>query len=184
MNAPLETAIRTERLLLRPLVESDAPAIQDLVSDERVSRYTALIPHPYPEDGAASFLAIALEKEGRDEARHFVLAFPDCPDTLIGLVGLNYNGDGTVSVGYWLGVPYWGRGLMSEAMASVTRFAIFWCPDATLVSQTHSDNIASQRVLEKAGFRRSGTGTFDAPARDYGKVENAPRFVFDPAEAA
>jgi RimJ/RimL family protein N-acetyltransferase len=184
MTALLETEIRTERLLLRPLGRSDAPAIQVLVSDERVSRYTALIPHPYPENGAASFLAIALEKEGRGEARHFVLAFPDSPDTAIGLVGLTNNGDGTVSVGYWLGAPYWGRGLMSEAMASVTRFAILWRPEATPVAITHPDNIASQRVLERAGFRRSGTGTFDAPARDYGKVENAPIFVFDPADAA
>ena len=183
MTAPLETEIRTERLLLRPLEQADAPAIQRLAGDARVSRHTSNIPHPYPDGAAEAFIAETREKQARDEVRTFAIADAVEPDALIGMIGLIEHAD-SVEMGYWLGVPNWGKGLTSEAASAVVAHGRRWRPRAKIVARTFPDNIASQRVLEKAGFRRGGTGTFDAPARDYGRVENAPIFVFDPADAA
>ena len=183
MTAPLETEIRTERLLLRPLFESDAPAIQHLAGDARVARFTSNIPHPYPYGAAESFIAETLEKQARGEVRTFAITLADEPRALIGMIGL-IDRDDSVEMGYWLGVPNWGKGLTSEAASAVVAHGRNWRPQAKIVARTFPDNFASQRVLEKAGFRRNGTRICEAPARDCGQVENAPRFVFEPAEAA
>lgn len=184
MTAPLETEIRTERLLLRPLAASDAPAIERLAGDERVSRLTARLPHPYPAGAAEAFIATALGQERGGAGRWFAITRADGPDALLGVIGLEADDDGTVEIGYWLGVPAWGQGLMSEAVPAVFAFARQWRPGARIAARTFPENVASQRVLEKAGFRRDGVGVCQAPARDRKTVRNAPLFVFAPDETA
>lgn len=179
MTVPLETEIATERLLLRRLDEADAVAIQALASDERVSRFTALIPHPYPDGAAARFIAAARADEARDKARHFALCLTGEPDALLGIVSARNVDEDTVALGYWLGVPYWGRGYMSEAVAAVAAFARNWRPGATIGAHTFPENLASQRVLEKSGFVRRGDGVCSAPARDRDRIENAPVYVLE-----
>lgn len=184
MKTPLETDLRTERLLLRPLADADAQAIEQLAGDERVARFTSNIPHPYPDGAAARFIAETIEKQLRDEVRTFAIALGGTPRALIGMIGLTDRGESDVEIGYWLGVPFWGRGLMSEAVASVAAHGLHWRPGATIAARTFPGNAASQRVLEKAGFARRGTSICDAPARAQERIEDAPLFVFEPAEAA
>jgi len=180
MIVPLQSEIRTERLLLRPLADDDAPAIRRYAGDERVARFTANIPHPYPEDGAGHLLAIWRRKENAGTGRIFAICPADSRRDLIGMISLDENDDGTVDFGYWLGLPFWGHGPMSEAAAAIACFARTWRPASRITARTHPDNGASQRVLEKAGFARDGVGTFEAPARNGGIVENAPVFVLSP----
>jgi 8-oxo-dGTP diphosphatase len=182
MTSPLQTEIRTARLLLRPLADADAPTIQRLLADERVSRYTASIPYPYPDGAAARFIGALRPKEMRDEVRRFAVTFAEAPSDLTGIVGLDVRGEDAIEIGYWLGAPYWGRGLMSEAVAAVAAFARRWRPGMTVGAHTFPENAASQRVLEKAGFARIGTGVCDAPARERTRIENAPMFVYVPAD--
>ncbi|WP_436643969.1 GNAT family N-acetyltransferase [Microbaculum sp. FT89] len=184
MTAPLETEIRTERLLLRPLAASDAPAIERLAGDERVARLTARLPHPYPAGAAEDFIAMTLGQARADAGRWFAITRQDEPDALLGVIGLEADDAGTVEIGYWLGVPAWGQGLMSEAVPTVVSFARQWRPGARIAAHTFPENVASQRVLEKAGFRRDGVGVCEAPARDCRTVRNAPLFVFAPDETA
>lgn len=173
----------TERLLLRRLEAEDAPAIARLAGDERVARYTAAIPHPYPEGAAEAFIAQTREREAAGTTRVFAICLKREPEALIGAIEMRDAGDGSVEIGYWLGVPWWGQGLMSEAVADVARYAARWRPGATIGAHTFPDNAASQRVLEKAGFVRRGTGVRAAPARGCCRIEDAPVFVF-PADAA
>ncbi len=180
MASSLESEILTERLLLRPLADADAPAIQEMAGDERVARFTARVPHPYPAGAAEEIIAEARRQVARDEARIFAIALKEEPSALIGMIGLERRDDGRVEIGYWLGAPFWGRGLMSEAAKAVAAFGLRWRPGETIVTHTFPENVASQRVLEKAGFRRDGTTAFDAPARPRTRIENAPVFVFDP----
>jgi RimJ/RimL family protein N-acetyltransferase len=102
---------------------------------------------------------------------------------LIGVIGLDARALRTVVLGYWLGVPYWGRGLMSEAVSAIAAFGRQWRPETAISAHTFPENVDSQRVLEKAGFVRCGTGVCDAPARG-GEVEDAPLFELAPRDAA
>ena len=62
----------------------------------------------------------------------------------------------SAEIGYWLGEPYWGRGITSEALAAVTQYAIENYELTRLFAVPFSANVASIRVLEKAGYALEG----------------------------
>ena len=60
----------------------------------------------------------------------------------------------TAEIGYWLGEPYWGRGIVSEALRAVTEHAFAKHDLVRLQAHVFEWNTASARVLEKAGYTR------------------------------
>jgi RimJ/RimL family protein N-acetyltransferase len=58
----------------------------------------------------------------------------------------------SAEIGYWLGEPFWGRGIVTEALAAVTRYAIDTCRLTRVYALPFAHNTASCRVLEKAGY--------------------------------
>ena len=64
--------------------------------------------------------------------------------------------DSTIELGYWLGQPYWGAGLMSEAVGEIIRLGFGRYALPVLVSSTDPRNSRSQNVLRKAGFSEQG----------------------------
>jgi len=62
----------------------------------------------------------------------------------------------SAEIGYWLGEPFWGRGIATEALAAVTRYAIETHGLTRLFAVPFAHNAASCRVLEKAGYVREG----------------------------
>lgn len=62
----------------------------------------------------------------------------------------------SLEIGYWLGQPYWGRGIASEAVAAMTRYAFEHFDVARVFALVFEWNPASARVLEKAGYRLEG----------------------------
>lgn len=179
-----DTVLDTARLRLRPLRAADAPAMTRLAGDPEVARRTARIPHPYPPGEAGRFIAARIEdaRAGRETA--FAICPRERPDELIGVIGLVAGDGDSLEVGYWLGRPYWNRGLMGEALAAVIAHARAGAPAATIRAHTFPDNAASRRVLERAGFVAVGTGTCCAPAREGGAVAGAPLFELAPGAEA
>ena len=79
--------------------------------------------------------------------------------TLVGVVGADDLDVGTThraNLGYWLARPYWGRGLMTEAVRRYVRYALERLEVVRLTAEVFPWNEASARVLEKVGFRREG----------------------------
>src|SRR5262245_43179241 len=60
------------------------------------------------------------------------------------------------TVGYWLGEEFWGRGIMTEAVTAVTNFCFKNFPLRRISAEVFANNLASARVLEKAGFILEG----------------------------
>ncbi|MGE0846364.1 MAG: GNAT family N-acetyltransferase [Flavobacteriaceae bacterium] len=152
---------------LRPLARADAPRIQALVADERIARWSANIEHPYPEGGARRFLDKAMRLEAAGEARFFAILLDD---DLVGGAGFGAHPDGTLHVGYWVGVEWWGRGVATKAMALLLGEAARWRPGVGFTALVTPGNAGSVRVLEKSGFVLAGTAMSPAPARG-GDVE-------------
>jgi len=145
--------LETPRLRLRPAKAADAPRIASLINDPDVARMSTRIPHPYSLRDAEDFLACC---EAQDEK---VFAIDHHEDGLVGVIGFHPSKDGAVigpEVGYWLGKPYWGRGLATEA----TRGALAWAErewgKRCVISGHFTDNPASGAVLVKAGFLYTG----------------------------
>jgi len=150
---PLETA----RLLLRPLQLADAEQVQILFPQWEIVRYLAnRMPWPYPPDGAYRYYRDeALPAVERGDAWHWTLRLKGDPARLIGSIGLMKNKD--ENRGFWLGLPWQGQGLMTEASEAVTdywfdvlRFPVLRAPKAVA-------NTASRRISEKNGMRVAAT---------------------------
>jgi RimJ/RimL family protein N-acetyltransferase len=84
-----------------------------------------------------------------------------CDGQLVGSIASFPSGDQT-EVTYWIDRPAWGRGIASEALGLL----LMLVPARPLHARAASDNIASLRVLQKAGFTIIGTENSYAPARN------------------
>jgi ribosomal-protein-alanine N-acetyltransferase len=140
------TVLRTARLTLRPLVLADAPAVQQLAGAYEVALNTLLIPHPYP-DGAA--------EEWISNAGPHTFAIDD--GQLVGCMGLVIKANAIGEIGYWVGVPFWGRGYATEAGREVLRYGFEECGLQRICAGHFARNPASGRVLQKMGMQYEGT---------------------------
>ncbi|MGA9070597.1 MAG: GNAT family N-acetyltransferase [Terracidiphilus sp.] len=146
----------TERLLLRPLEIGDAPQIQELFSHWEIVRYLLnRVPWPYPSDGAEFYCReIALPQMERGEAWHWTLRLRGEPSRLIGLISLIKGNED--NRGFWLGLPWQGRGLMSEACAWANDFWFDTLNFPVLRVAKAAANAASRRISERQGMRLVG----------------------------
>lgn len=106
-------------------------------------------PHPYTRSDGRRFLRAARKMEPES---FFAIAVGDAS---VGGIGFVLQGDVervSAEVGYWLGEPFWGRGIATEALAAVTRYAIEQHQLTRMFALPFAYNAASCRVLEKAGY--------------------------------
>jgi RimJ/RimL family protein N-acetyltransferase len=143
LRMPETPVLETERLILRPLRESDAPVIQRRFPQWEIVQYLHdEVPWPYPDDGAAVNMAQCLEKMARRQQCYWAITLKGDDDELLGRIDL-WADDGDPE--------FWGRGLMTEAANRVTDFALVDLGWPHLWLNNAEDNIASHRVKEKQG---------------------------------
>ena len=156
-----------ERARLRPIRVDDAPRAFGLLSDDRVTR-TLLW------DGPASVEAVSESYQsmglpgvslGGDASYTFAIEAADTPG-IIGSIGARLRPHPQqIDIGYWLGVPYWGAGIMTDAVRLVTHFSFEQLDALRVYATVFTGNVASRRVLEKCGFALDGTLRQQVPKR-------------------
>jgi RimJ/RimL family protein N-acetyltransferase len=143
--------LATARLVLRAPRREDAKTIASLINDRRIAENTSRIPHPYSVADAHAFLA----QVNRTPAEPtFLIALAD--GTVIGGCGIGTLRGPDPELGYWIGVPYWGRGYGTEAARAVIDHAFADLGCERLAGGARVSNPASRRVLEKCGFQWTG----------------------------
>jgi RimJ/RimL family protein N-acetyltransferase len=141
--------LRTDRLLLRPFARADIPALVPLIGAREVAATTLRIPHPYSARDAETFFA---RLETGDEVRWAITLHPE--GSLIGGIGLRLERDhNRAELGYWLGVPYCGKGYTTEAAQGVLRYGFETLGLHRIQASHFSNNPASGAVLRKIGMR-------------------------------
>lgn len=133
----------------------DASSLCHHANDRRIwLNMTDAFPFPYTPDAAEGFLSFVARMS---PATWFAIAVDD---VAVGGIGFTpHEGVERVAaeIGYWLGVAYWGRGIMTRAVAAVTGHAFHHHPVLRrLYAVPYAWNPASARVLEKAGYRLEG----------------------------
>jgi RimJ/RimL family protein N-acetyltransferase len=153
MVPPLTPTLETARLVLRPLDITDAAQIQQLFPQWEVVRYLrALVPWPYPPDGALVFCRdVALPAVERGEEWIWTLRLKNDPETLIGLITLMKQENN--NRGYWLDPRWQRRGLMTEACEAVTDYWFNVLGFAVLRVPKAIANTGSRRISENQGMR-------------------------------
>jgi RimJ/RimL family protein N-acetyltransferase len=147
----------THRLLLRPLQLSDAPQTQRLFPQwEIVQHLNPNVPWPYPEDGALTYYRdVALPAIQRGDEWHWTLRLKQSPEHHIGAISLHRSKPD--NRGFWLGLPWHGQGLMTEAVIVVNNFWFDVLGFPILRSPKAMGNLASRRISEKTGMRMVAT---------------------------
>ncbi|MBU2492125.1 MAG: GNAT family N-acetyltransferase [Bacteroidetes bacterium] len=148
--------IKTERLLLRPFNLNDAKRVQQLAGDKRISDTTLFIPHPYPDGAAEEWISTHKEKAESGNEYVFAITLKDQND-IIGAIGLVVNKTfNNAEAGYWIGVPYWNNGYVTEALASVIKFAFTELNLNKVHAHYMASNIASGKAMIKNGMQKEG----------------------------
>ena len=121
-------------------------------------------PHPYTRKDAEEWVAL---QSGKDPSEHFAICDVAGP---IGGIGINTErGDslGSAELGYWVGKPFWGRGIATAAAMTVTAYGFETVGLVRSFARVKMSNGASARVLEKVGYRRERS--LDRPAPNEGE---------------
>lgn len=145
----LPSAITTERLALRTPTHDHVAAIARLANNRNVHRWLSRLPFPYSEDDARFFIDTIVA--GPTERPYAI----EHAEEFVGVVGLSFEAGTVPELGYWLGEPYWGQGLATEAAAALVAAAR--AAGATeLKARALVANSGSRNVLSKVGFVEIG----------------------------
>jgi RimJ/RimL family protein N-acetyltransferase len=146
--------IQGTRCCIRPWHNADVGSLIEHADNINIAKHLRdRFPHPYTRQAARDFLKHAT-------------ASPDPGNLAIEVDGAAVGAIGYVpghdverfsaEIGYWLGERFWGRGIATEAVELLTRYAFEDLNFLRLFALPFADNAGSIRVLEKAGFRREG----------------------------
>ena len=123
-------------------------AVANLLDNVNVSKYlTARIPYPYSIEDAKWWVTIG-SKEGINKAI-------EVDGIFVGVIGVTvgeFEKERSAEIGYWIGEPFWGNGIATEAVTQMTQYVFDTTNVVRLSAPVFSPNKASTRVLEKCGY--------------------------------
>ena len=142
--------LKTKRLVLRPWREEDAEDLYKYASDREVGLPAGWLPHTSVENSREIIRTVL----SAPETYAICLKGDESP---IGSIGMHRNDiaekDDEYELGYWIGKPFWGNGLIVEASRELMRHTFevlgmkrIWCGH-------YEGNVRSRRVMEKLGFQ-------------------------------
>ena len=145
--------LETKRLILRPWKDTDAESLYQYAKDPRVGPIAGWPVHTSEEE------SLEIIKNVLSKPEIYAVTLKG-NDTAIGSIGLMIGDKSNIElsddegeIGYWIGVPYWGQGLIPEAVNEIIRHGFedlklnkIWCG-------YFEGNDKSKRVQEKCGFK-------------------------------
>lgn len=145
------------RVELSPWREEMIPAVYEYARDPRIAaNLRDVFPSPYRYEDAEDFVRDCAVREGqRGRLCRAILV----DGALAGSIGIFVQEDvyrRSAELGYWLGVPWWGKGVMTEAVRTICRQAFQTFDIVRIYAEPFARNAGSCRVLEKAGFTLEG----------------------------
>ena len=142
--------MKLARCLVRSWREGDAPSMASYANNRRVwINLRDRFPHPYTTRDGRAFLRHAAEQQPESA---FAIALQG---EAVGGIGFQLQPDVervSAEIGYWLGEPFWGRGIATDALVALTAYAITTHGLTRVYAVPFAWNTASCRVLEKAGY--------------------------------
>lgn len=140
-----------QQVLLRSLVMDDKKALTKLCNNQNIAKNLRdVFPYPYTGKDAEAFIQSCIDQK---PTTNFAVEYMD---ELVGCAGLRVLSDiyrFSAELGYWIGEPFWGKGIASKAVELMVEFGFNQLKLIRIFSGTFDYNIASQQVLKKNGFQ-------------------------------
>lgn len=142
------------QLILRPWTLDDLDILVRYANNKKIAdNLTDAFPHPYTrEDGMAYINNFGNEHP----ARVFAIEVDGIASGSIGIFPQSDVHRKNAEMGYWLAEDYWGRGITTEAAKRTIEYGFKTFDISRIYARPYSTNLASQRVLEKAGMKLEG----------------------------
>lgn len=135
---------------LRPWAIEDLDSLVKYANNWNIAKnLTDAFPHPYTEDSGRAFIGMATKGNPAN-----IMAI-EVNGEAVGGIGIHPQSDiqrRNAEMGYWLAEPYWGQKIISRAIPQMVKYAFQNFDIDRIYARPFGTNIASQRVLEKAGF--------------------------------
>ena len=159
--------LETPKLWLRWPRLTDASNLARYLADHEVTKMTSRIPHPYPPEEAERFVFETRRNNSDGQSIGLVITPNAKPQQAIGAITLAPTEiEGELVIGYWLGVPFWGRGYASEAVNGMIDIGFGLSRASRIIASVRTINPASRRVLERNGFTYTHDSEPFMPARN------------------
>ncbi len=146
--------LKSGNITLRPLRLSDAVRLAELANNEKISRNLRDgFPHPYTLADAQNFLQ---KFTNQDPVTFFGI---DYGGEYVGNISLVPGQDiyrKSAEIGYFIGEPYWNKGIITAAVNLITDYGFNQLDIIRIHTGVFEYNFASQKVLEKCGFIKEG----------------------------
>ncbi len=142
------------KFTLKPLTINDLDSLMKYADNPKIAdNLTNIFPNPYTEESGRGFIKFA----SSHEPKH-ILAI-DVAGEFVGAIGIHPKDDimlKNAELGYWLGEPFWGKGIMTKAIQQMVKYGFANFEINRIYAIPFGSNIASQKALEKAGFKLEG----------------------------
>jgi RimJ/RimL family protein N-acetyltransferase len=171
--------LRDGDVVLREWRLEDVDAVAAACRDPEIPHWIPWVPVPYTRTHAEAYVLSCIEA-GEDR---YPLAIADAAsDSAVGSIDLRLNSHGYRGhVGYWVAEPARGRGVCTRALRALSRWALDELELQRMELITDPENIASQRVAEKVGYRREGVMRAHLRHLD-GRIRDSVLFSLLPGE--
>ncbi len=141
---------------IRPFRLEDAPALAAALNNPAImNNLRDGLPYPYTVQDAQAFIQTTLAAEKGSQFSYAIVS----EDQVVGSIGAFRQGNihnRTAEMGYYLAQSHWGRGLTTQAVTEVCDYLFTHTDLLRIFAEPFAHNLASCRVLEKAGFTREG----------------------------
>lgn len=141
---------------IREWVISDAKELAQMLNNKKIlDNLRDGLPYPYTTQDAEEYITMML---AADQTKTFAFAII-AEDKVVGSIGvfrcenIHFR---TAEMGYYIGEPYWGKGIMTSAVRQVCEYVFANTDIIRIFAEPFAYNTASCRVLEKAGFQFEG----------------------------
>ncbi len=136
---------------LRPWAMDDLESLVKFANNKNIANYmTNKYPHPYTKENGIQFIEFASKQNPQN-----ILAI-EIKGQAVGGIGIHPQDDihcKNAELGYWLAEPFWGQGITTKAIIKMVDYSFMNFDITRIFARPFGTNSASQRVLEKAGFK-------------------------------
>lgn len=140
---------------LRPWTPEDIDSLTKYANNNKIAdNLRDGFPQPYTKEAGEEFLRTA-----NDDPKNQLLFAIDIDGEAVGSISVFRLKDvyrKTAEVGYWLGVPFWNRGIMTGAIKCMTKYSFEELEIYRLFAQPYARNIGSCHILESCGYSCEG----------------------------
>jgi len=153
---PPQSVLRTARLLLRPHRAGDAADLIRHLSERAVADGTLNVPHPYPPERAAAYIAEQPERQARGKGLSWAVTW-QADGRLVGGISLALTpAHRRAELGYWIAKDEWGAGIATEASRAVIAYAFDVLVLQRVDARHYAESSASGAVMRRVGMHYEG----------------------------